>query len=86
VLDSGYTNDMTGGKDVLEQFIEDFNSNSSIMFGDTSEGKVLGRGKLVISKDLSLENIMLVESLGSNLLSIHHFVAWVIILILLYIM
>jgi hypothetical protein len=63
---------MTGGKEVLEKFIEDVNSNSSITFGDTSKGKVLGRGKLVISKDLSLENIMLVESLGYNLLSVHH--------------
>jgi hypothetical protein len=35
---------MTGGKEVLEQFIEDFNSNSIITFGDTSKGKVLGRG------------------------------------------
>jgi hypothetical protein len=72
VLDSGCTNHLTGGKEGLEQFIEDVNSNSSITFGDTSKGKVLGRGKLVISKDLSLENIMLVESLGYNLLSVHH--------------
>jgi hypothetical protein len=27
VLDSGCTNHMTGGKEVLEQFIEDVNSN-----------------------------------------------------------
>jgi hypothetical protein len=33
---------MTGGKEALEQFIEDVNSKSSITFGDTSEGKVLG--------------------------------------------
>jgi hypothetical protein len=63
---------MTGGKEVLEHFIEDVNSSSSITFGDTSKGKVLGRGKLVISKDLSLENSMLVESRGYNLSSVHH--------------
>ena len=72
MLDSGCTNHMTGGKEVLEQFIEDVNSNSSITFGHTSKGKVLGRGKLVITKELSLENIMLVESLGYNLISIYH--------------
>jgi hypothetical protein len=33
---------MTGGKVMLEQFIEDVNSNSSIKFEDTSKGNVLG--------------------------------------------
>jgi hypothetical protein len=64
---------MTGGREVLEQFIEDVNSTQCILFGDNSKGKVLGQGKLVISKDLSLENVMLVDTLGYNLLSIHHF-------------
>ena len=57
---------------MLDQFIEYVNSSSSITFGDNSKGKVLGYGKLVISKDLSLETVMLVETLGYNLLSIYH--------------
>ena len=57
---------------MLDQFLEDVNSSSSITFGDNSKGKVLGYGKLVISKDLSLETVMLVETLGYNLLSIYH--------------
>ncbi|KAK1644078.1 hypothetical protein QYE76_061883 [Lolium multiflorum] len=72
VFDSGCTNHMTGGRGVLDQFIEDINKKSSITFGDNSKGKVLGYGKLAISKDLCLETVMLVESLGYNLLSIYH--------------
>ncbi|KAK1686843.1 hypothetical protein QYE76_047691 [Lolium multiflorum] len=72
VFDSGCTNHMTGGKGVLDQFIEDIHKKSSITFGDNSKGKVLGYGKVAISKDLCLETVMLVEHLGYNLLSIYH--------------
>ena len=72
MFDSGCTNHMTGGKELLDQFIEDVNSTPSISFADNSQGKVLGFGKVAITKDLSLENVMLVDSLGYNLLSIHH--------------
>ncbi|KAK1607467.1 hypothetical protein QYE76_031140 [Lolium multiflorum] len=72
VFDSGCTNHMTGGRGVIDQFIEDINKKSSITFGDNSKGKVLGYGKVAISKDLCLETVMLVEHLGYNLLSIYH--------------
>ena len=72
MFDSGCTNHMTGGKGVLDQFIEDVKKMSSITFGDNSKGKVLGYGKVAISKDLCLETVMLVESLGYNFLSIYH--------------
>ena len=51
---------------MLDQFIEDINKKSSITFGDNSKGKVLGYGKVAISKDLCLETVMLVEHLGYN--------------------
>jgi hypothetical protein len=63
---------MTGGREVLEQFVEDVNSTQCILFGDNSKGKVLVQEKLAISKELSLENVMLVDTLGYNLLSIRH--------------
>ena len=63
---------MTGGKELLDQFIEDVNRTSYITFGDNSKGKVLGYGKVAITKGMSLENVMLVESLGYNLLSINN--------------
>jgi hypothetical protein len=52
----------------LDEFINAINSMSSITFGDNSKGKVLGYDKVVITKDLSLENVMLVKSIGDNLL------------------
>ena len=35
-----------------------------------SKGKVVGLGKVAISHDSSIQNVMLVESLGYNLLSV----------------
>jgi hypothetical protein len=42
----------------------------SITFGDNGKGKVKGLGKIAISNDLSISNVLLVESLNFNLLSI----------------
>ena len=72
MFDSGCTNHMTGGIEVLDQFIEDVNYTSSIVYGDNSRGKVLGFGNVAVKKDSALLNILLVESLGYNFLSIHH--------------
>jgi hypothetical protein len=63
---------MSGCKGALDEFVNAINSTSSITFGDNSEGKVLGYGKVVITKVLSLDNVMLAESLGYNFLSIYH--------------
>jgi hypothetical protein len=41
----------------------------SITFGDNSKGNVKGLGKIAISNDLSISNVLLVESLNFNLLS-----------------
>ena len=45
------------------------NGIDSITFGDNGKGKVKGLGKIVISNDLSISNVILVESLNFNLLS-----------------
>src|SRR3954463_10002956 len=60
---------MTGGKDMLVDFVDSLKSSSDISFGGNSKGKVLRLGKFVISSDSSLKNVMLVESLHYNLLS-----------------
>ena len=39
-------------------------------FGDNGKGKVKGLGKILISNDLSISNVLLVESLNFNLLSV----------------
>jgi hypothetical protein len=41
---------------------------NSITFGDNGKGKVKGLGKIAISNDLSIFNVLLVESLNFNLL------------------
>lgn len=43
---------------------------NSITFGDNKRGKVKGLGKIAISNDKSLSNVLLVESLNFNLLSV----------------
>jgi hypothetical protein len=47
----------------------DSNGYDSIIFGDNGKGKVNGLGKITISNDLSIFNVLLVESLNFNLLS-----------------
>jgi hypothetical protein len=42
----------------------------SITFGDNGKGKVKGHGKIAISNYLSISNVLLVESLNFNLLSV----------------
>jgi hypothetical protein len=46
------------------------NRIESITFGDNGKCKVKGLGKIAISNDLSIFNVLLVESLNFNLLSI----------------
>src|SRR4051812_1654626 len=56
-----------------ELFIDDKLSHSSqkyITFGDNNKGKVIGLGKVAISKDKHIDKVMLVQSLGYNLMSI----------------
>ena len=51
------------------------NSNDgydSITFGDNGKYKVKGLGKIAISNDMSIFNVLLVESLNFNLLSMAH--------------
>ena len=42
----------------------------SSTFGDNEKGKVKGLGKIAISNDMSIFNVLLVESLNFNLLSV----------------
>jgi hypothetical protein len=46
----------------------DSNGYDSITFGDNGKGKVKGFGKISISNDSSISNVLLVESLNFNLL------------------
>ena len=70
MLDSGCTNHMTGAKDMFSSFQPSNDSCNNIMFGDNGKGEVLGLGKIAISTDNSISNVLLVHSLSYNLLSV----------------
>lgn len=69
-MDSGCTNHVTGSKEFLVDAKMSTSRSKQITFGDSSQSMVLGLGKVVISPDTSIENVMLVESLSYNLLSV----------------
>jgi hypothetical protein len=48
-------------------------SSDSITFGDNSQGKVHGHGKIAITTEHSISKVLLVESLNYNLLSVLQF-------------
>src|SRR3954468_8184842 len=70
VMDSGCTNHMTGDKDLFTEKKLTQSSQKYITFGDHNKGKVLGLDKVSISKDKHIDKVMLVQSLGYNLMSI----------------
>jgi hypothetical protein len=62
---------MTGDSRMFNSInTNDSNGVDSIIFGDNGKRKVKGLGKIVISNDLSIFNVLLVESFNFNLLSI----------------
>jgi hypothetical protein len=60
---------MTKEKRMFTSFEKNDTSSDSITFGDNSQGKVLGLGKIAITTEQSISKV-LVESLDYNLLSI----------------
>jgi hypothetical protein len=71
VLDSECTQHMIGDMKMFTQMsVEYCSSYDSITFGYNRKGKVKGLGKIAISNDHSISNVLLVESLNFNLLSV----------------
>ena len=60
---------MTGSKQVVTDLKPNI-TNVTVSYGNNNESKVLGLGKVVVVPDVSLVNVMLVEPLGYNLLSV----------------
>ena len=69
-MDSGCTNHMTEDKELFTEEKLSQSSQKYITFGDNNKGKVIGLGKVAISKDKHIDEVMLVQSLGFNLMSI----------------
>ena len=71
VLDSWCTQHMTGDARMFNSInTNDNDGYDSIIFGDNGKGKVKGLVKITISNDMSISNVLLVESLNFNLLSV----------------
>ena len=71
MLDSGCTQHMICDPRMFNSINENkSNGIDSITFGDNGKGKVKGLGKIAISNDWSISNVLLVESLNFNLLSV----------------
>ena len=67
MLDSGCTQHMTSDSRMFNSInANDSNGVDSITFSDNGKGKVKGFGMIVISNDLSISNVLLVESLNST--------------------
>ena len=60
---------MTGSKSIITEMRPNY-AQTTVSYGDKSKSKVLGLGKVVVAPDVSLVDVMLVETLGYNLLSV----------------
>ena len=69
MLDSGCTSHMTGNKEIISEMRPN-HDHITVSYGDKSKSEVLGLGKVVVAPDISLMDVMLVETLGFNLLSV----------------
>ena len=70
VLDSGCTNHMTGDKNLLIDAPLSPSHLKHIIFAGKGKSQVLGLGKVAITKGRHMDKVMLVESLGYNLMSV----------------
>src|SRR3954467_877938 len=69
-MDSGCTNHMTGDRSLLMESSLSPSSKKTITFADKGKSKVLGLGRVGISRDQYIGKVMLVESLRYNLMSV----------------
>lgn len=58
---------MIGSKEIVTELNTNLNL-STVTFGDKSKSKVLGLGKVVVTPDIKLVDVRLVETLGYNLM------------------
>jgi hypothetical protein len=58
------------GNDNMFTTLGDPGDHEHVTFGDNSRARIIGLGRIAISKDLSISNVLFVESLSFNLLSV----------------
>ena len=69
IVDSGASDHMTGNLNVFHEYIP-YHDNFSVRIADGTLSRVLGRGSVIISKDIILYFVLYVPKLDCNLLSI----------------
>jgi hypothetical protein len=69
VLDSGCSQHMTDN-DSMFTSLRDPGDHDLVTYGDNIRGRVAGLARIVITKDFSILNVLYVESLNFNLLSV----------------
>src|SRR6266498_4203891 len=69
-MDSGWSQHMTGNSCIFTTLEEGDHDCEHITLGDNSKKKVIGLGKITITNDLSIQNVLHVEDLCFNLISI----------------
>ena len=70
IIDNGCTQHTTGDPHMFTSLDEEVDGQERITFGDNSKGKVQGLGKVAISNDHSISNVLYVTSLSFSLLSV----------------
>src|SRR3954465_8337580 len=71
IMDSGCTNHMTGDRNLLRESSLSSSSKKTITFADKGKSKVLGLERVATSRDQYIDKVMLVESLGYNLMYVY---------------
>jgi hypothetical protein len=61
---------MTGERRMFTSFEKNECESDCIMFGDNSQGQILGFGKIAITTEHSISKVLLIELLDYNLLSV----------------
>ena len=69
-MESGYTSHTTGDKSLFVDPNITASRLEYITFGNINKGKVIVLGKIAISKEKSIDDVLLVQSLGFNLMSV----------------
>jgi hypothetical protein len=69
VLDSGCSQHMTDNDSMLTS-LRDPGDHDHATYGDNTRERVAGLGKIAFTKDFSISNVLCVESLSFNLLSV----------------
>src|SRR6266508_1365943 len=70
VMDSGCSQHMTGNSRIFSTLEEGDHDRDHITLGDNSRKKVIALGNIAITNDLSIQNVLHVEDLCFNLLSV----------------